>query len=178
MQIKNPNTNIKARLSGVYVFGLNSQELEKEHKRKYQSRFLKPFNKLVTNCFHPGDNPVLQEIHFKVQDKNFQINFENRDSEKENKKNEAFIKVIDQEPIARDSYQSLTAFLPELPHESSDINNLEIEEEVLKYIGKAGYRRITDILLYKISGLINQHVLDPNNPIINLRISGDGAIYK
>ncbi|RHZ87965.1 hypothetical protein Glove_27g69 [Diversispora epigaea] len=104
---KNPNK--KVRFSGVYIFGLNSQELERERERKYQSCFLKPFNKLgnlmkvkrarkfgehvfnsfnniVTNCFYPGDNPVLQEIHFKVQDKNFQINFEDRDFEKENKK--------------------------------------------------------------------------------------------
>ncbi|RHZ71455.1 hypothetical protein Glove_258g50 [Diversispora epigaea] len=42
---KNPNK--KVRFSGVYVFGLNNQELERERKRKYQSCFLKPFNKLA-----------------------------------------------------------------------------------------------------------------------------------
>ena len=55
-----------------------------------------------------------------------------------------------------------------------DINNQEIVEEVLKYIGKAGYRKISDILLFILPDLIDRHVLNPDNPIINLRISGDG----
>ncbi|RHZ77371.1 hypothetical protein Glove_180g104 [Diversispora epigaea] len=228
LHIKNSNT--KTRLSDIHVFGLNSQELEREREKKYQSRFLKPFNMLgntmkikrvrkfgelisdsfnnvVKSSFHPDDNFALQEIHFKVQDKNIQVNFENRDLEKENKKNEAFLKVIDQGPIARDSYRSLTALLPELPRENAiytvkknineemankipisilnisnfssfnlinenlNINNSEVEEEVLKYVGKAGYRRVTDILIYIIPGLVKRKIL--NNSIINLRISGD-----
>ncbi|CAG8558530.1 11551_t:CDS:2 [Diversispora eburnea] len=162
LQTINPNT--KARLSGIYVFGLNSQELERKHERKYQPHFLKPFNKLATSNLHSDDNPILQEIHFKAQNKNIQVNFEDRDLEKENKKIEAFTKVIDQKSIAQDSYRSLTSLLPELPHEN-------IKEEVLKYVGKSGYHQITDILLYKIPGLIDQHVLDSNNSTINLRIS-------
>ena len=59
-------------------------------------------------------------------------------------------------------------------NENSDINDLEIVEEVLKYIGKAGYRKIADILLYILPDLINRHVLNPDDPVINLRISGDG----
>jgi hypothetical protein len=35
---------------------------------------------------------------------------------------------------------------------NSDINDSEIVEEVLKYIGKAGYRKIADILLFYTSG--------------------------
>ncbi|CAB4431970.1 unnamed protein product [Rhizophagus irregularis] len=59
-------------------------------------------------------------------------------------------------------------------NENPDINDPEIVEEVLKYIGKAGYRRITDILLFILPDLINRRVINPDNPIINLRISGDG----
>jgi hypothetical protein len=55
-----------------------------------------------------------------------------------------------------------------------DIEDQEVVKEVLKYIGKAGYRRITDILLYVIPNLIHRNVLNPNNPIIHIRISGDG----
>ncbi|RHZ51712.1 hypothetical protein Glove_475g22 [Diversispora epigaea] len=211
LHIKNSNT--KTRLSGIHVFGLNGQELEREREKKYQSRFLKPFNMLdntmkikrvrkfgelildsfnnvVKSSFHPDDNFAL-------------------DLEKENKKNEAFLKVIDQGPIARDSYQSLTALLPKLPRENTiytvkknineemankisisilnisnfssfnlinenlNINNSEVEEEVLKYVGKAGYHRVTDILIYIIPGLVKRKIL--NNSIINLRISGDGC---
>ncbi|CAG8754853.1 10931_t:CDS:2, partial [Racocetra fulgida] len=58
-------------------------------------------------------------------------------------------------------------------NESSDINDPEIEEEMLKYIGKAGYRHITDILLFLIPGLVDHKVLNINNPVIHICISGD-----
>ncbi len=168
------------------------------------------FTNTSVKYFHPDDCPILQKICFTVQDKNFQANFGIQNKEKENQRNEAFTKVIDQGPIARDSYRNLTALQPELPrettiyktkkrineemsnaipililnisneqsltpiHENPDINDPEIVEEVLKYIGKAGYRKITDILLYILPDLINRHVINPDNPIINLRISGDG----
>jgi hypothetical protein len=207
--------------------------LEQEREKKHRSRVLKPFNRLsnsmktkrvhmfnnqlainFTNTaakyFHPDDCLLLQEVHFSVQDKNFQASFGIQSKEKENQRNEAFTKVIDQGPIARDSYRNLAALQPELPRETTiyktkkrineeminaipisilnisdqpsltsinenpDINDPEVVEEVLKYIGKAGYRKITDILLFILPDLINRHVVNPDNPIINLRISGDG----
>ncbi|RIA80391.1 hypothetical protein C1645_838797 [Glomus cerebriforme] len=152
--IKKPNT--QTRLSGIHVFCLNS-----------------------VNHFHPDDCPVLQEICFTVQNKHFQTNFRIQNKEKENQRNEAFTRVIDQGPIAQNSYRNLAALQPELPqinyaipisilnisnqsslapiNENPDINDPEIVEEILKYID-----------------LISQHVLNSDNPIINLRISGDG----
>jgi hypothetical protein len=168
------------------------------------------FTNTAAKYFHPDDCPTLQKICFTVQDKNFQASFENQNKEKENQRNEAFTKVIDQGPIARDSYRNLAALQPELPRETTiyktkkrineemnntipisilnisnqpspipinenpDINDPEIVEEVLKYIGKAGYRKITDILLFILPDLIDRRVINPDNPIINLRISGDG----
>ncbi|GBB93934.1 hypothetical protein RclHR1_22590003 [Rhizophagus clarus] len=200
--IKRPNT--QARLSGVHVFGLNLQELEKEHERKQNSRLLKPFNKLsnsmktkrvhafsehltvdfkntAISCFYPNDHLDLQEIRFAVQEKTFKANFGIQDMEKENQRNELFIKVIDQGPISRDSYQKLAALPREsqqssvsINKDSNTINDSEIIEEVLKYIRKAGYRKIKDILLFILLGLINQNVLNPNDPTIHLRLSGDG----
>ena len=78
--MKHPNT--RARLSGVHVFGLNIQELEREREKKRRSHSLKPFNELsnsmktkrarafsehlavnfnktAVNHFHPDDHPVL-----------------------------------------------------------------------------------------------------------------------
>ena len=163
------------------------------------------FTNLADKSFHSDDCPTLQKICFTVQDKNFQVNFGIQDKEKENQRNEAFTKVIDQGPIARDSYRNLAALQPELPREKTiyktkkrineemncaipifilnisnlpsltpingnlDINDQEIVEEVLKYIGKAGYRKISDILLFILPDLIDRHVLNPDNPIINLR---------
>ena len=168
------------------------------------------FTNTAVKHFHPDDYPILQEICFTVQDKNFQANFGIQNKEKENQRNEAFTKVVDQGPIARDSYRNLAALQPELPRETtiyktkkrineemnyaipililnisdqpfltpingnSDINDSEIVEEVLKYIGKAGYRKIADILLFILPDLINRHILNPDDPVINLRISGDG----
>ncbi|GBC37891.2 hypothetical protein GLOIN_2v1784176 [Rhizophagus irregularis DAOM 181602=DAOM 197198] len=75
-------------------------------------------------------------------------------------------------------------------NENPDINDPEIVEKVLKYtvnseynkpsvpgvdcIGKAEYRKITDILLFILPDLINRRVINSDNPIINLQISDDG----
>src|SRR5438034_1019330 len=154
--MKKPNT--QARLSGIHVFCLNSQELERERERKYRSRILKPFNKLnksmktkraymfneqlavnFTNTavkyFHPDDCPMLQEICFTIQDKKFQASFGIQNKEKENQRNEAFTKVIDQGPIARNSYRSLAALQPELPRETTIYKTKKrINEEMINAI--------------------------------------------
>jgi hypothetical protein len=64
--------------------------------------------------------------------------------------------------------------LPVSINENSDINDPEVVEEVLKYIGKAGYCKIKDILLFILLGLINQNILNPDDPTIHLRLSDDG----
>ncbi|CAG8723262.1 35782_t:CDS:2, partial [Gigaspora margarita] len=56
----------------------------------------------------------------------------------------------------------------------SHIDDEEVEEEMLKYVGKAGHRKITDILLFIIPGLVERNVLNINNPVIHVHISGDG----
>ena len=75
-------------------------------------------------------------------------------------------------PISIINISNLPSLIP--INESSDINDPEVVEEVLKYIGKAGYRRITDILLFVIPDLVKRNILNQNNPIIHMRISGDG----
>src|SRR5947199_9430516 len=123
--MKKPNT--QARLSGIHVFCLNSQELKRERDRKHRSHYLKPFNNLSNNMktkraymfseqlavnftntavkhFHPNDCPILEKISFTVQDKNFQANFGIQDKEKENQLNEEFTKIIDKRRIRRKSY--------------------------------------------------------------------------
>ncbi|GBB96803.1 hypothetical protein RclHR1_28380002 [Rhizophagus clarus] len=57
---------------------------------------------------------------------------------------------------------------------SNTINDSEVIKDVLKYIGKAEYRKIKDILLFILPGLINQNVLNPNDLTIHLQLSGDG----
>ncbi|CAG8825349.1 24871_t:CDS:2, partial [Cetraspora pellucida] len=57
-----------------------------------------------------------------------------------------------------------------------DTSDQEVEEEVLKYVDKAYYRYITNILIYIIPSLVDQSIFNTNNSVINIRILGDGYI--
>ncbi|GET50379.1 hypothetical protein GLOIN_2v1778530 [Rhizophagus irregularis DAOM 181602=DAOM 197198] len=188
LQIKKPNT--QARLSGVHVFCLNIEQLY-ENKRVYvfNEQLAVNFTNTAAKYFHSDDCPTLQKICFTVQDKNFQAN--QRPIARDSYRNLAALqpelpcettiyktkKRINEEmnntiPI---SILNISNQLSPTPiNENPDINDPEIIEEVLKYIGKAGYRRITDILLFILPDLINRRVINSDNPIINLRIFGDG----
>ncbi|CAG8682466.1 841_t:CDS:2 [Funneliformis mosseae] len=58
--------------------------------------------------------------------------------------------------------------------EKSDIMNFEIVQEVVNTIGLGIRRSIKDILYYIIPQLQKQDILKSSDPIIHLRISGDG----
>jgi len=57
--------------------------------------------------------------------------------------------------------------------EVSDVFDSEMIQKAIEN-GKAGCRSIKDILTYIVPILVLNGVLDTNNPIIHLRISGDG----
>ncbi|CAG8815210.1 527_t:CDS:1, partial [Racocetra fulgida] len=125
------------RISGVHVFCLNIPDIERERERKNQSSSFRPFNTLsesmkikrshafsiqlgeafkneIPNFFNSIDRPVLQEVRFHVQDKDYLANYHNK--EKTNSF-DAFVKVIDQGQISRDAYRKLAALQPELPQD-------------------------------------------------------------
>ncbi|PKK68697.1 hypothetical protein RhiirC2_781923 [Rhizophagus irregularis] len=58
--------------------------------------------------------------------------------------------------------------------EEEDIEDEAIVQEVIDAVGKGGYRNIKDILQYLVPDLIQKGILNPHQPTINLRISGDG----
>jgi hypothetical protein len=58
--------------------------------------------------------------------------------------------------------------------ERVDINDETIVQEVINAVGKGGYRNINNILQYLVPNLVQKGILNPHQPIINLRISGDG----
>ncbi|RIB07706.1 hypothetical protein C2G38_2213620 [Gigaspora rosea] len=227
---RNPDT--KAQLSGVHVFGLNEIDVEQEREKKNRSHPFRPFNTLgksmkekrsrafskqigiafkneIHKFYNPMDQPILQELRFNVQEKNYVVDYHNRNRDEKNIHIEAVTEIVDQGPISRKSYRNLAAIQYELPrdhdvsdtrkkineemnqkvsvsvlnianislittNEPPDINDQEIEEEMMRYIGNAGYRRITDILRFVIPDLLNRQVLNINNPVIHIRISGDG----
>ncbi|PKC16476.1 hypothetical protein RhiirA5_369844 [Rhizophagus irregularis] len=59
-------------------------------------------------------------------------------------------------------------------NESSDIFDPEVIEEVTTSVGKGGKRSIKDVLKFIVPNLIKRGVLNLHEPIISIRISGDG----
>ncbi|CAG8836647.1 20268_t:CDS:1, partial [Cetraspora pellucida] len=59
-------------------------------------------------------------------------------------------------------------------NENSDIIDPEIVNEVVSSIGNGARRSIKDILQFIVPDLINKEILNSQEPVINLRISGDG----
>ncbi|CAG8503837.1 608_t:CDS:2 [Scutellospora calospora] len=169
----------------------------------FSTQIGKAFNSEVLKFYNIIDQLVLQEVRFNVLGKNYLADYRKRDSEKENQSFDLFTKVIDKGPISQDAFRYLAALQPELLREYNIANTrkrineemskkvsifiLDIDkppdididinqefEEVLKYIGKADYRQIADIMLFIIPDLIKRNILNTNNSIINARISDDG----
>ncbi|GBC34703.2 hypothetical protein GLOIN_2v1477112 [Rhizophagus irregularis DAOM 181602=DAOM 197198] len=59
-------------------------------------------------------------------------------------------------------------------NESYDIFDPEVIEEVTTSVGKGGKRSIKDVLKFIVPNLIKRGVLNLHEPIISIRISGDG----
>ncbi|CAG8598932.1 4870_t:CDS:2, partial [Diversispora eburnea] len=64
--------------------------------------------------------------------------------------------------------------LENIEFEESNITDPEIVQEVLDTMGLGVCRSVKDILYYIISHLQRESILDLSNPIIHLRISGNG----
>ncbi|CAG8714558.1 20982_t:CDS:2 [Gigaspora margarita] len=153
-------SNSYARISGIHVFGLNAIDVKQgcECKRKENRAYsLKPFSMLCesmkTKC------SCSFSLHIS---KNYLVDY---CKEKEDQNINAFIPIF----ILDFKNISITT-----TNKISHINDDEVEKEMLKYIRKAGYRKIIDILLFVIPGLVNQNILNINNLVIHIRISGDG----
>ncbi|RIB14849.1 hypothetical protein C2G38_2193924 [Gigaspora rosea] len=125
------SSNTHSRISGIHVFGLNIIDIEheREHKKKEKRPYaLKSFNLLsesmktkhsrafsmqvdkifeseALNFYNQIDQPVLQEVRFNVQSKNYSAICYN---EKE-QNIDAFVNVINKGLISRDAYRDLTA---------------------------------------------------------------------
>ncbi|CAG8790491.1 30613_t:CDS:2 [Gigaspora margarita] len=167
----------KPRSSSFRPFNTLSESMKTKRSRAFSVQLDKAFKNKVPNFFNSVDRPVLQEIRFCVQDKDYLANY----NKEKTSSFDAFIKVIDQD-ARKNINEEINKQVPinilnaenisftttnEIPY----INNQEIEEEILKYIEKAGYRRITNILLFIIPGLVKQNILNMNNPIIHVRLS-------
>lgn len=150
------------------------------------------------------DQVTLKRILYNVNHTDFQINYGLKNNEEKEKKLTSIVQIIDQNYIPREGYRALTAIEPDLEREwiVSDqrlkitkimnqkimidliniptLNELDFDESSnifnseMQNIPNGGHRSAKDILKYIIPALILNGVLDVNDPIIHLRISGDG----
>ncbi|RIB08006.1 hypothetical protein C2G38_2212765 [Gigaspora rosea] len=193
LQKKCPNTH--ATISGIHVFGLNATDVERERKT-FDSEVPKFFNShdrptLQEIKFNVQNKDYI--IDYKNYDK------ENRDrildpfiepellrdyeiSDTATRINqEMVIKIpiytLDIENMSFETSNvnivSLILISSSLLIDTVDADDQEVEEEALKYISKACYRCITDILMFIIPSLIDRGVFNTNNFVINIRISAD-----
>jgi hypothetical protein len=146
------------------------------------------------------DQVVLKQISYSVKDMDFQIDYEKKNNIKEKKLISA-VQAIDLNYIPREGYQALAAVEPNLQREwavseqrlkiTAEMNQkipitlinlpLDFAEhsnsesiEIIQNIKKGGTRSVKDILNYIVPVLISNEILDINNPMIHLRVSGDG----
>ena len=160
-----------------------SESMNTKRSRAFSAQVNRAFEKEISGFYGSIKQPILQEIHFNVQDKNYYAKYNNKNKENESERINTFTKVIDKGPISREAYRNLTALQPELPrdrtiyenrkkiniemnqkipifiidikntsltstNETIDIEDPEVIKEVLQSIGKAGYKKITDILIF------------------------------
>src|SRR3954447_19996447 len=109
--------------------------MKTKRSRAFSIQVDRAFKNEVSNFYNSIDQPVLQEIRFNVQDKNFFVDYNDKNEEKENQRIDAFTKVIDQGPISRDAYRNLAALQPELPRDRVILNaRKRINEEMSQKI--------------------------------------------
>ncbi|CAG8681673.1 13226_t:CDS:2, partial [Racocetra fulgida] len=159
---KNRRSKLQIHLIKPFIELSNSMKTKRTHK--FGENLAIDFKNQAAKIYHPNDQLNLQEVQLDIYNKNYLINFCKQDKEKENQCIEAFTKVIDQKPIARDLIPIVVLNISNiessiLTDKTSDIYDSEIVEEVGQYVGKAGYRKkikhvmITCTILNDISNL-------------------------
>ncbi|PKC53895.1 hypothetical protein RhiirA1_415761 [Rhizophagus irregularis] len=136
---------------------------------------LAEFTEKAPNFYNVEEIPVLENIRYSVNNHIFDINYGNEDKTREGavskerqRINEEMAQLI---PI---SIVDVNTKNQVDQSEEEDIEDEAIVQEVIDAVGKGGYRNIKDILQYLVPDLIQKGILNPHQPTINLRISGDG----
>ncbi|UZO20190.1 uncharacterized protein OCT59_011446 [Rhizophagus irregularis] len=188
--------NEKSLISGVHLFGIhlitlkqarenvrstkenNIQLISLEHcskstLNKRQHKFgnqLKQHVQVEGSKIYGKDQVVLKQISYSIRDMDFQIDYEEKNDIKEKKLISA-VQAIDLNYIPREEMnQKIPITLINLPLDFAEYSN----SEIVQNIKKGGTRSVKDILKYIVPTLISNEILDINNPIIHLRVSGDG----
>ncbi|CAG8841488.1 19773_t:CDS:2, partial [Gigaspora margarita] len=103
----------KKRTHSFKPFNTLSKSMKEKHSRTFSKQVGIAFKKQIPKFYNPMDQPILQELRFSVQDKNYVVNYHNENRDEKNKHIEAVTEIVDQ---------------------TLDINDQKIEEEMMQYI--------------------------------------------
>ncbi|CAG8574635.1 14373_t:CDS:2, partial [Racocetra fulgida] len=147
--------------SSFRPFNALSESMKMKHSRAFSIQLDEVFKNEVSNFFNSNDKPVLQQVRFHVQDKDYLTNYHN----KENDFLDAFVKAVDQGSISQNAYRNLAALQPELPrdHNISDAR---------KKLNKKMNEKISIIILNikDVSLMTTNQIPHINNPDIENEI--------
>ncbi|PKC60050.1 hypothetical protein RhiirA1_468588 [Rhizophagus irregularis] len=197
--LKQARENIRStKENNIQLISL--EHCSKSTLNKRQHKFgnqLKQHVQVEGSKIYGKDQVVLKQISYSIRDMDFQIDYEEKNDIKEKKLISA-VQAIDLNYIPREDYRALAAVESNLQREwaiskqrlklTTEMNQkipialinlpLDFDEysnsEIIQNIKKGGTRSVKDILKYIVPTLISNEILDINNPIIHLRVSGDG----
>ncbi|RGB28240.1 hypothetical protein C1646_797379 [Rhizophagus diaphanus] len=198
--LKQARENIRGIENNVQLISL--EHCSKSTLNKRQHKFgnqLKQHVQIEGSKIYGKDQVVLKQISYSVRDMDFQIDYKKTDMKK---KLISAVQAIDLNYIPREGYRALAAVESNLQREwavseqrlkiTKEMNQkisitfinspldyfaecLNSESiEIIQNIKKGGTQSVKDILKYIVPVLISNEILDINNPIIHLRVSGDG----
>ncbi|RHZ77188.1 hypothetical protein Glove_184g131 [Diversispora epigaea] len=163
---KTLNPNTKTTISGPLLFGLQLSSVQKERDAKRRGHLIKPALNLKAVDHGQISRDSYRDLAatdyhmaraYSVFDKRVEItNYINQKIK---------FSIVDMK--GKDNLENIEFGEP-------DITNSDIIKEVTNTIGVGVLRSAKDILCYIIPHLLKEQVLDPSDPTIHLRVSGDG----
>ncbi|CAG8760946.1 24299_t:CDS:2, partial [Cetraspora pellucida] len=165
---KQSNTNYNYHIINKGFYPSNSKIYYTSARSHSGTKYKIPDNYLVQTSWGRGKSQhiIEYEIEYDSDGPVFRIRFN------ENSQHYVIESKESSTAVANNYLQDISLTTTnETPH----ISNQDIEEEISQYICKADYRRVNDILLFIIPDIVARNVLNVNNPVINVHISGDGC---
>ncbi|GES96160.1 hypothetical protein GLOIN_2v1782566 [Rhizophagus clarus] len=201
MTLKEARENISTREKNIQLIPV--EHCSKSTLNRRQHKFgnqLKQYVQAEGSKIYGNDQIILKQISYSVGNINFQIDCEEK-NDTNNKKLISAVQAIDLNYIPREGYQALAAVdsnlqcewavseqrlkitiemnqkipitLIDLPLDFAEYSNFE-STEIIQNVKKGGTQSVKDILKYIVPVIISNEILDISNPIIHLRVSGDG----
>ncbi|PKK67697.1 hypothetical protein RhiirC2_751396 [Rhizophagus irregularis] len=200
--LKQARENVKsAKENNVRLIPLKYCSKPTLNKRQHKfGNQLKQHVQVEGTKIYGEDQVVLKQVSYSIRNMDFQIDYEKK-NDINKKKLISVAQAIDLNYIPHEGYRALAAVEPNIQREwavseqrlkiTTEMNqkipitliNLPLDfaeysnsesNEIIQTIKKGGTRSVKDILKYIVPVLISNKILDINNPIIHLRVSGDG----